>query len=117
MRDDWILRLTAWKAEELVFVDESAANERSADRKYGWAPLGKTPIQTRLAKRSQRWSILPAITMHGYLVWDMVQASYTTESFNDFIINQVLPLCSPYPGPRSFIIMDNARIHRSEVSS
>jgi hypothetical protein len=27
-------------AKELVLVDESAANERTAERKYGWSPRG-----------------------------------------------------------------------------
>ena len=31
-----------------------------------------------------------------------------------FIVNQRLPSCNPYPGPRSVIIMDNAKFHLSE---
>jgi hypothetical protein len=37
------------------------------------------------------------------------------EMFNEFVRTRVLPICTPYPGPRSIIIMDNARIHHSEV--
>lgn len=32
--------MTEWRPDQLVFVDESAANERTGDRKYGWAPVG-----------------------------------------------------------------------------
>ncbi|KAK9388817.1 hypothetical protein V1515DRAFT_596116 [Lipomyces mesembrius] len=35
LRDDWLLRLSDWTAEQLMFVDESAANEKTGDRKYG----------------------------------------------------------------------------------
>ena len=35
LRDQWIVRLSGWTADQLVFIDESAANKHSADRKYG----------------------------------------------------------------------------------
>lgn len=98
-----------------MFVDESAASERSADRKFGWAPVGAIAHTKSSLHRSKRWSILPAYTIDGYIAWEILQASFTTELFNEFIINRVLPLCTPYPGPRSVLVMDNARIHHSEV--
>ena len=85
------------------------------DRKYGWAPIGMPSVESRSARRSERWSMLPAYTLDGYIAWDVRHGSYTTATFNDFIKNQVLPLCTLYPGPRSILIMDNAQIHRSQV--
>lgn len=100
-----------------MFIDESAANERTADRKYGWAPLGVTPHIYAPIKRSERWSILPVYTMDGFIEYRVVHASYDTEMFNNFIRYKVLPLCNPYPGVRSVLIMDNAKIHHSDVHS
>jgi len=34
-----MVQLSQWKSEQMVFVDESAVNERTADRKWGWAPI------------------------------------------------------------------------------
>lgn len=84
-----------------------------ADRKYGWAPLGVTPSVMRTLKHSVRWSILPAYTIDGYLDWMIFQGSITTALFNNFVSEQVLPHCTPFAasGPRSVIIMDNAKIH------
>lgn len=110
-----MVRLAGWKAKQLLFVDESAANERSKDRKYGWAPVGVRPYEYLPVKRSERWSILPVYSADGYLAWDIIQGSYNTLSFNNFIQNHVLPLCNPFPAARSVLIMDNASIHRSEV--
>lgn len=31
-----------WTADMLIYVDGSAANERTMDREYGWAPRGGT---------------------------------------------------------------------------
>jgi len=36
----------------------------------------------------------------------------TADEFHKFIEDDVLPKCNPWPGPRSVIIMDNAKIHR-----
>src|SRR5579871_5611447 len=55
--------------------------------------------------------------LDGYITYDLVHGSYNAELFNNFIQNQVLPLCNPYPGPRSILVMDNARIHKSEVGT
>jgi len=98
-----------------MFIDESAANERTGDRKYGWAPVGVTPYEYVPVKRSERWSILPVYTIDGMMVWDIIQGSWTKELFNDFVRTKVLPYCTSYPGPRSVLVMDNAPIHITEV--
>ena len=85
------------------------------DRKYGWAPIGVTPHVYKSIKRSERWSILPVYTIDGFFVWDIIQGSYTIDLFNAFVEEKVLPFCNPYPGPRSILIMDNAKIHHNEV--
>ena len=36
----WQGRQKQWLADQLVFLDESAANERTGDRKRGWSPRG-----------------------------------------------------------------------------
>jgi DDE superfamily endonuclease len=85
------------------------------DRKYGWAPLGVAPYVYQSIKRTERWSLLPVYTSDGFFSWEIIQGSYTTESFNAFVENKVLPYCNPYPGPRSILVMDNAKIHHNEV--
>ena len=87
-----------------------------ADRKYGWGPVGVTPEQYQMLKRSKRWSILPAFTVHGYLDWVIFQGSITAEIFNSFIKENVLPYCGRYDlrEARSVLVLDNARIHHSE---
>ena len=42
-RDAWVCKLTEFNAKQLLFLDESAANKRTLDRKFGWAPIGITP--------------------------------------------------------------------------
>ena len=86
------------------------------DRKYGWAPLGHTPVQTLPLKRSKRWSILPALTIDGYLDWIIYHGSINTASYIDFVRTKVFPHCFPFASgrERSVLIMDNARIHHNK---
>jgi hypothetical protein len=115
LRDEWLTRLMEWSSDQLVFMDESAANERTLDRKYGWSPCGTPARVSQPLKRTERWSILPAYTVHGYIAWDIVKGSFNSESFLEVVREKVLPEMNPFPGPRSVLIMDNARIHHSEV--
>lgn len=99
-----------------MFVEESASNERTLDRKRGWSPAGQ-PCRVRSDhSRSKRWSILPAITADdGYIACETYHGSFNTERFNAFIIQQVLPQMQPIPAPRSILVMDNCRTHKSQA--
>ena len=112
-----MIKLASYDANQLVFLDESAANERTGDRKRAWSRIGTTPRVIRAFVKSKRWSILPAYTIDGFITWEILHGSYMTEIFDEFVRNKVLPLCNPYLGQRSVIFIDNATIHRSAVSS
>ena len=64
-------------------------------------------------KRSKRWSILPALTVNGYLDWIIYQGSVTTDLYIDFVRTKVLPHYFPFVSgrERSVLVMDNAKIH------
>jgi len=64
-------------------------------------------------KRSKRWSILPALSIDGYLDWIIYQGSITNELYIDFVRTRVLPHCFPIDSgrERSVLVMDNASIH------
>ena len=94
-----------------MFVDESGSDDRTRDRKYGWAVLGVRAVVRRWLASKERVSVLPAYTIDGYIAAKTFLGTCTAEVFEDFIIDQVLPLCNPYPGPRSVIIIDNASVH------
>jgi transposase len=106
-------RLVTWEAYMLVFVDESGAHERTGDRKYGWSLRGLASIEYSSIKCSERWSILPALTLDGWIDCLIFQGGITAQIFVDWLEQKVLPQCNPYPGPRSVLIMDNASIHKT----
>jgi len=60
---------------------------------------------------------LPALTIDGYIACNLYDGAVNGERFEEFIEDDVLPHCTPFPGPRSIIVMDNASIHRGDVCS
>jgi len=99
-----------------MFFDESAACERTGDRKYEWAPRDAEAKLHTSFHRSKRWSILSAFTTKRYIAWIIHHGSITQEIFNDFIRHHVLPLATPAvdDGPNSVLCLDNVSVHKSE---
>jgi transposase len=90
----WRRKRIGWHAEQLVFLDESASNERTADRKWVNAPIRMPAKAKRWLKKSERWSVLPVYTISGYIEAITYQGSITAEIFEDWLEQQVLPNCN-----------------------
>jgi transposase len=56
---------------------------------------------------------LGAYTIEGYIAGITFGRTCNAELFKEFIIDYLLPLCNPYPQPRSVLIIDNASIHHA----
>lgn len=99
------------RADKVVCVDETASSERTGWRKYGWS-IKNTPCSVRGSlKRSERWSVLPAITVNGYLPGTLIhQGSINAQLFEEWLEFTVLPQLEE----GSIIGMDNASIHRTQ---
>ena len=78
LRDDWVARISQYQPQQLMFLDESAANEKTPSRSTGWSTLNVMPCIQRILKRSERWSILPAYTLNGYITYELIQGSFDT---------------------------------------
>ena len=57
------------------------------------------------------YSLLPALSLDGVIAAHLLEGSFTTPTFLDFI-RATLKRMNPFPGKNSVLIMDNARIHR-----
>jgi transposase len=113
LRNDWMQRLSEWIAEQLIFLNENAACERTDDRRYDWVSSNIVFTMSQNLRRSKRWSILSAFIVNDYIAWKMHQNSITAIIFNDFVRNQMLSQCTStiYENLRSILILNNARIH------
>jgi len=114
LRNEWIRKLAHFRSDQLVFLDESGFNPRNGDATHGWAMKGEVIRCKVPGPKSENYSLLPAMTVDGYIACSVHQGAVNKELFRDFI-QDLLPLCSPYPGPRSVIVMDNAQIHNVQT--
>jgi len=116
--------------EQLVMVDESSFDRRATYRGYAYALKGIRAVRKCFFLRGKRcvlahifqfqwidqailrYSVLPALSLDGMVYCHIVEGSYNTARFMDFI--EGLPQqMQPYPSPKSVIVMDNCRIHKA----
>ena len=112
-RDGYTLEISNYTCDQLVYLDESGANEHTCIRKRGWSPYGIIPEVVRPVKRSERWSILPAYCIDGILASHVYHGDINGARFEWFLENEVLPRCNPFPGSKSVIVLDNCSSHHS----
>ena len=63
-------------------------------------------------KRSKQWSILPTLTLKGYIDHIIFQGAFISELFKAFIKYKVLLNYIPYLGPRLIIILNNISVYK-----
>lgn len=91
LRADWLhSMITNYTADQLVFLDESSKDNRAILRRYGRALSGHHPIDNASLNRGTRYSILPALTIDGYVVVRVVEGSIDGAEFFDFVLNDVV---------------------------
>ena len=110
LRTFWRSNQDKWSMNRLCFVDESGSNPRTGYRKRGWSPQGVDCSVLRKLGRQANWSVLPALTVNGYLPNPLIlQGGVKKEAFVWWLLNCVimqLPI-------DSIIVMDNASIHHN----
>jgi hypothetical protein len=98
-----------------MYIDETGAHERTLDRKYGWSRKNTPARITQPITRSPKWTILPLYTYDGFVDWEIIRGNYNADLFVNFVEEHVIPHTTPFPGPRSVLIMDNCGIHHDQV--
>jgi len=110
-RLEYLTRIGAYTAEQLVFVDESSVDRRTTYRGRAWSIRGTKAQRKAFFVRGRRYSVLPALSLEGILHCSVVEGSFCTESFTKFI-SGLLDHMEPFPARNSVIVMDNCRIHK-----
>ncbi|KIM51416.1 hypothetical protein SCLCIDRAFT_46835, partial [Scleroderma citrinum Foug A] len=103
--------MSQYSPEEIRFIDETSKDERTAFRRNSHARKGMHAQRRGIFVQGRRLSAVGLLTLDGMAASNVIEGSFTTEKFIHFLEHDVLPLCSPYPGPLSVLIMDNACIH------
>ena len=112
LRESWHASMLNVTAEQLVFVVETAFNEMTGWRMRAYAPIGQPARYQGDIRRDHNWTVLPAYTVDSYLPCTSIREGwFNADGFFQWITDELLPYCTPYPGTRSVIVMDNAAIH------
>jgi transposase len=92
-RADWLHNMTSnYMADQLIFLDESSKDDRVILRRYSRAISGQAAVENVSLNRGVRYSILPALTIDGYMAVRAVEGSIDGAEFFDFVLNDVVSL-------------------------
>ena len=75
---------------EFVAVDESSKNEHDVARRYGRSPVGNSADLVDPFIRGERYSLVAAMSITGYLATHVVPGSLNSFAFFDFIVDDVV---------------------------
>jgi hypothetical protein len=79
-----------YTSNQLIFLDESAKDERSLSRLYGYSPRNVRAHKKVVFVRGKRYTILPALTLEGFVAVDVFEGSCDKKRFVDFVLDQVV---------------------------
>jgi hypothetical protein len=74
----------------LIFIDESVKDEQSLSRFYEYAPVNTRAQKKVVFVRGKRYTILPALSLDGFVAMDIFEGSCDRIKFNNFILNQLV---------------------------
>ena len=93
LRLDWqefVLEHGEGYGREFVVVDETSKNDHSTARHYGYALSGERAELVDVFVRGDRYSLVAAMTVSGYIAAHAVPGSFDAMSFYDFIAEEVV---------------------------
>jgi len=85
----------SYSPEQLIFLDESAKDEQSLSRGYGYAFANARAQKKVVFVCGERYTILPALMTEGIVAVEIMEGSCDKEKFNEFILSRVVgSLCN-----------------------
>jgi hypothetical protein len=70
-----------YSAEQLIFIDETSKDERSVSRLYGYSYVNKRANKKVVFIRGKRYTILPALTIDGFIAAEIMEGSCDKNKF------------------------------------
>jgi hypothetical protein len=71
-------------------LDESSKDERTSSRNFGYSFSNQIAAKKVVFLRGIRYTLLPALTINGFIACDIMKGSCTKERFRAFILSQVV---------------------------
>jgi hypothetical protein len=97
LRADFIYTIgIEFQPEQLIFLDESSKDERTLIRNYGYSFINHIVTKKVVFLRGIRYTILPALTIVGFIACDIIKGSCSKERFRTFILSEVVSIFNLY---------------------
>ena len=104
------------RAEHLLYVDETNKRNEDCARKRVHCIKGqRVKIPSRASNSGLSASIIASISIEGIQSCTAIdiarEGNVDGELFLQVLKHDILPICEPWPGRRSVIVLDNAAVH------
>lgn len=90
LRATWQAEYGDIPAEYFVWLDEASVDDRTNQRKNGWAGIGRACVRRDTFIRGQRYSVLPALTADGIIALDIFEGSVNKDRFIQFLNEELV---------------------------
>jgi len=134
LQADYMRHMARYSPEQLGFLDEVSKDERTLARLRGCSRKGTRAVKKGVFVRGRRFSAEGLLTIDGMISNTVVEGSMTHAWFLHYLEFTVvylryfvvslhmpqpyiyfkMPLCSPFLGYLSVLVMDNVRIHHGD---
>ena len=99
---------------QLVWTDEPHFENTQFNRVFGWSKVRERAVFNDLFEKYQPTNtIMSARDVFGVISSRCQTFTGNSFTFTGYLLECVLPLMNPFPGPRSVLVMDNASIHKT----
>ena len=115
LRQQFIVDVSVYNTDMLVFIDETGADRRNLLRRHGYSLRGMPLVKQAMLVRGEHLSGMAVMSVHGLLDVRVKKGGTNGDDFYDFIQDHVLCQLQPFNGinPHSVVILDNCAIHHT----
>lgn len=90
VRAAWLADYGDLQPDSCLWLDESSVDDRTNQRRNGWALLGRACVRRETFIRGRRFSVLPALSVDGIVALDIFEGSVTKDRFISFLKHQIV---------------------------
>jgi len=81
-----------FQPEQLIFLDESAKDEHTPCRQYGYSSKNQAAVKKVVFIRGICYTLFLALFLDGIITLDVMKGSCNKEQFQNFILAKVVSL-------------------------
>jgi len=103
-----------YTASQLVYFDETHSQAKDFRRRYGYGIRGLPAfanVRNLAHGKGKSAAAACALALDGMMAVRVTEGKMNADYITAFIIEDVIPEMTAFPGPKSVLVMDNASVH------